>query len=94
MHGAVPLCFSVCVLALALLISGRAPALATKPPQIKERENREEWGLPPSGDLPQRQKEGKKGERQGGEKDSERLRHIILLSLLVRARLSMHGCGC
>lgn len=32
-----------------------------KAPQIKERENREEWGLPPSGDLPLRQR-GRKGE--------------------------------
>lgn len=34
-----------------------------KAPQIKERENREEWGLPPSGDLPLRQR-GRKGEAE------------------------------
>lgn len=62
-----------------------------KAPQIKERENREEWGLPPSGDLLRRG--GKKKEKQRGEKDSERLRHIILLSLIMTAGLSMHGCG-
>lgn len=37
--------------------------------------------------------EREKKERRRGEKDSERLRHIILLSLKVRAGLSMYGCG-
>lgn len=43
---------------------------------------------------PSTETERGKRERQGGEKDYERLRHIILLSLIVRAGLSMHGCGC
>lgn len=63
-----------------------------KAPQIKEKENREEKGLPPSGDLAEEQKDEE--HRDTGGTGSERLEQIILLFLFVRAGLSVHEWGC
>lgn len=42
MHRAVPLCFSVCVLAFCFADQWMGSSAGHKAPQIKERENREE----------------------------------------------------